>query len=227
MAELNTETSRIIVIIRPFSSAEFVQNLPNEPEYLQDLTSIVKDVTQLDTHDFSIKEDTNPLTSEPDCQFVFVTLPSKNLADKLYQAQPFLGCLIAHKLSSIQVCPFLRYHSEQCLMCISKKTEECVYDMCQDCSSRQKYATLNCPCSRQLAGELTSNRQLKVISLSKFHEEDDQTSHPSQALCEKCSDYQDKGCANKMCAACCPVQAIRLNCSYHDESVHSRSLRSL
>jgi hypothetical protein len=113
-----------LVIIKPLSTLEVVRELPVGEEYKRQIIQLVSTITQLRPQDFQVEEDTNCVTNEPDQQHVFVKLPSKAYVDILYNAQPYFGCLVAHKLSHIQICPFTRYHPDLCLMCSSKKVNK-------------------------------------------------------------------------------------------------------
>jgi len=110
-----------LIIIKPLTTLEVVRELPVGDEYRRQIAQLVQTVTQLKQNEFQIEEGVNPVTYEPDQQHIFVSLPSKAYVDRLYNAQPYFGCLIAHKLSNIQICPFTRYHPDLCLMCASKK----------------------------------------------------------------------------------------------------------
>lgn len=228
IAEKMPNAANTLAIIRPITTLEVVDVLPAGPEYIKSLVHLINGVTQLDEERFVIKEDRNPLTGEPEYQHVFVTLPSKQDVDRLYQAQPYFGCLIAHKLSHIQICSYLRYNPAQCLMCSSKKNPSCIHDMCQDCCARQKFGTLVCKCSADIVQSLLADRKQKAQSLPAERKEriHDGAMRP-ETVCEKCQNEKDPDCANGMCAVCCPVQAIRLKCLFHDESYYSRALRSV
>ena len=121
ICDRNNQAENIVAIIKPLTTLEIAQYLPTGNEYIRQITQLVQTITQLPISEFTIEEDINPITDEKDQTHVFVKLPSKLYVDKLYSAQPYFGCLIAHKLAHIQLCPFLRSTSEMCLMCTSKK----------------------------------------------------------------------------------------------------------
>ena len=111
----------VLAIIKPLSTLEVVQELPTGMEYKERIVTLVQTITQLKPNDFSVELELNPVTGEPDDRHVYVILPSRAYVDKMYKAQPYFGCLVAQKLTHIQICPFLRYHPDMCLMCTSKK----------------------------------------------------------------------------------------------------------
>lgn len=219
----------MIVIIKPLTTLELLDSLPTGAEYMREVVQLIQNLTQLERKNFQIEEDSNPWSGEPDCQHVFVTLPSKEYVDRVYQAQPFFGCLIVHKISHIQICSFRRYSANQCLMCSSKKNSSCLNDMCSDCCPRQKYGTLVCRCSIDSIQSLMADRKKKLQALPFEREKDrlfEEKSTRSESLCEKCPNDLDKGCSNTLCAVCCPIQAIRSKCPVHDKSFYSRKLES-
>ena len=227
IAEAKPNANNTLAIIRPFTTLEAAESLPTGNEYIKSLIHLVHGVTQLDSQNFIIEEDRNPLTDEPDYQQVFVTLPSRQYVDRLYEAQPYFGCLVAHKLSHIQICSYQRYCADQCLMCSSKKSPSCIHDMCQDCCARQKFGTSVCKGSADVVQSLLADRKEKANLLpSDWKERGHDGSMKSDALCEKCQNERDPSCSNGVCAVCCPIQAIRSKCKHHDESFYSRDLRS-
>lgn len=121
LSENSTQPENVLLIIKPLSTLEVVRELPTGEQYKQQIMKLIQTVTQLHSSEFQINEDINPVTNEPDQQHILVKLPSKAHVDKLYNAQPYFGCLVAHKLSHMQICPFIRYHPDLCLTCSSKK----------------------------------------------------------------------------------------------------------
>jgi len=123
ISEKCANSENAIIIIKPLSTLEVVRELPTGEEYKKKIINLIQSVTQRFVNEFQIEEGVNPITGELDQQHIFVKLPSKADVDRLYNAQPYFGCLIAHKLSHIQICPFTRYHPDLCLMCSSKKVK--------------------------------------------------------------------------------------------------------
>ncbi|KRX09647.1 hypothetical protein PPERSA_09317 [Pseudocohnilembus persalinus] len=212
--ELFQEPENVLVIIKPLSTLEIVEEIPKRHEYTKTIHNLVQTITQLSYGQYEISPDINPVTDMPCQQHMYITLPSKEMVDKMYNAQPYLGCLVAHKLSHIQYLPFLRYHKNQCLQCNSKKEYNCIHDMCKSCCSRQKYGILECPCSYNL--QKTTQDQREEMVAKNPAEED--------LLCEKCTIYRDGECKNKLCQECCQAQAIKKSCPFHESSVYLRKL---
>ena len=89
--------------------------------------------------------------------------------------------------------------------------------MCKDCCARQKYGVLVCKCSVQVVQANLAQKK-EILSGGSIATEN---------LCEKCPNKKDMQCVNKMCHACCPIQAIRFECPYHDESYYCKEMISL
>jgi len=210
----NSETT--LLIMRPLSTLEVVRELPNGDEYTKQITSIIQNVTQRFPNEFQIQEGINPVTGETDQQHILVKLPTKADVDRLYNAQPYLGCLIAHKLSHVQIFPFMRYHPNLCLTCSSFKEPSCIRDMCKDCCSRQDHGFSMCRCSVQVSQQnLAASKELLDSGLSK------------EDLCQNCSSKRDGNCKNNRCMTCCLVQAFRCECPTHDGSYYCKTMRFL
>ena len=101
VAEKSKIVENVLVIIKPLSTIDVVESVVTGADYLKHIKQLIKSLTQLEDEKFEVKEDYNPLVGELDYQHVFVTLPSRDYVEKVYRAQPFFGCLIAHKLSHI------------------------------------------------------------------------------------------------------------------------------
>ena len=87
--------------------------------------------------------------------------------------------------------------------------------MCKDCCARQKYGVLVCKCSVQTCQAIMASRK-EIVDSGKEREED---------LCEKCFNKKDSNCKNKLCAACCVIQAIRVDCPTHDMRFYCKELK--
>eukprot|EP01017_Pseudomicrothorax_dubius_P037324 TRINITY_DN5459_c0_g4_i1.p1 TRINITY_DN5459_c0_g4~~TRINITY_DN5459_c0_g4_i1.p1 ORF type:complete len:950 (-),score=187.80 TRINITY_DN5459_c0_g4_i1:961-3810(-) len=217
VCERYKDAESMLAIIRPLSSLEVVTEISSDGFFRNQLGQLMQSITQISASQFFIEEDINPVTGERDNYQIFVRVPNREAMERIYNAQPLFGSLIVHKLSHIQVCPFLRYTLDSCLMCVAKKEPRCIHDMCRDCCSRQKYGILVCQCSLQVVqSNLSAKKELAAKDKSM-----------SESLCEKCPNRKDKDCPNKMCSICCPIQAIRFDCAFHDESCYSRDLKSM
>jgi len=228
ISEKCANSENALLIIKPLSTLEVVRELPSGDEYLKQIINLIQNITQRYSNEFQIEEGVNPVTGEPDQQHIFVKLPSKIDTDRLYNAQPYFGCLIAHKLSHIQICPFTRYYPDLCLMCSSKKVKNftkfmtfiqeqtCIRDMCKDCCARQDHGFSMCKCSVQVSQQnLASNKDLMDSGLTK------------DEICKNCSSTKDLNCRNKLCMTCCLVQAFRMDCPFHDESYYCKEMRTM
>ena len=136
--EFFPEPENVLVLIKPCSYLEVVSELPAGPILLEQLKNVIKIITKLEFEEFTIEPDQDPITKEPDYTQLFVVFPSKSFVDKVYNCQPFFGSVIAHKLTHLQITPYLRYSKEVCLTCDNDKHPESVWDMCVECSSKQR-----------------------------------------------------------------------------------------
>lgn len=83
--------------------------------------------------------------------------------------------------------------------------------MCKDCCARQDHGFVMCKCSIGVAQEIRAARKEGV----------------KDNLCKNCSSQRDETCKNNLCAACCLVQAFRLDCPFHDESFYCKEARAM
>eukprot|EP01017_Pseudomicrothorax_dubius_P034721 TRINITY_DN4789_c0_g1_i11.p1 TRINITY_DN4789_c0_g1~~TRINITY_DN4789_c0_g1_i11.p1 ORF type:complete len:569 (+),score=114.26 TRINITY_DN4789_c0_g1_i11:156-1862(+) len=217
VCEKYKDAENMIAIIKPLTTLEVVTELPSESFYKSQVAQLIQTITQLGSTQFFLEEDLNPVTGERDMNHLYLKLPGKEYIEKVYHAQPLFGCLIVHKLSHIQVCPFLRYSPDMCIMCVARKDQRCIHDMCKDCCSRQKYGILVCQCSLQLVQASIAQKK-EIVSKDKSI---------TETLCDKCPNKRDRDCPNKMCSVCCPIQAIRFDCPFHDESNYCREIKTL
>lgn len=179
--------------------------MPKGDDLYKKLIFLVQAITGLDPKNYRVEPDFNPITGEQDYTRFFVTLPTRSFVDKLYNSQPFFGCLIAHKMTHVELCPYPRYSAEICLMCNTKKNEFCQRDMCTSCCSKQKIVQLVCGCSSQKIQEILTKKK----ELQKTNEVD--------SYCNKCYENPWVNENTRMCSDCYSVQAIKLNDNIEDE----------
>lgn len=111
-----------------------------------------------------IEPDTNPITREPDYSQIYVCLPDKAFVKKLYDSQPFFGCLLVHKLTHPCLGPFVKYSKEVCIISDSEKSAGCIKDMNHDACSRQLRTNLVCPASAPLAQKIALKHKGRIHS---------------------------------------------------------------
>ncbi|EAR83930.2 hypothetical protein TTHERM_00773400 (macronuclear) [Tetrahymena thermophila SB210] len=215
--EKYSDPDAVIAIIKPLSTLDLVTDLPTGQEYISLIHQLIQTITQLPLGDYQIEEDINPISETKDHQHIFVILPNKEYVDRVYNAQPFMGCLIAHKISHIQLLPFKRYQHNICLMCTSKREHNCLHDLCKNCCSRQQYGMLRCPCSYSAISEIEAKKE-------ELYQKD--KTIIKENICDKCLSAKDAECSNGLCLQCCRVQAVKTNCPLHDISNYSRKILS-
>src|SRR4051812_2720956 len=103
LSEKTERSENVLVIIKPLSTLEVVRELPTGEQYVKKIHHLIQAVAQLTPSQYQVEEDVNPITGELDQQYILVRLSFKEDADKLYNAQPYFGCLVGHKLSHIQI----------------------------------------------------------------------------------------------------------------------------
>ena len=154
------KAENVAVIIKPPGNLEVIEELPDGPNLLMQVQQVVKIVTQLDDNQFIIQPDTSPIIArEPDFSQIYVFLPDKSYVKKLYDSQPFFGCLLVHKLTHPCLCPFVKYSKEVCVISDSEKSPGCIRDMNHDACARQVKVSIPCPASAPLVQKLIAKRK--------------------------------------------------------------------
>lgn len=185
------------------TTLDITEEIPPDEVYINKLIALIETITDLKESEFTLFEDENRIVEKKVNNYLFLVLPNRALADKVFNSQPLFGCLLVHKLSHNKICPFVRSNSENCLVCEAKKDKECVLDLCGDCCRVQRFKPVKCSCG----GE-----GLKV-------EEE------VGGKCEGCGKSERDGkCGNSMCEKCCVTQAQRNSCFIHEEPVFFRNL---
>lgn len=194
-----------------------VHELPHGEELIKKVQNLVQAILQLEQTQFTIEADINPITQDPDYNRIFVGLPNRSYVNRLYEAQPYFGALVCHKLTHVSICPKIRYSNTACLMCSSEKNRNCIRDMCTDCCARQKHINLICPCSTHTIQEMLSKRKEHIKDMSINPE----------TVCEKCTNPRDASIANKLCVNCYMIQGSRTVESSVEESIYWKELKEM
>ena len=121
--EFFNEPENVVCIIKPESNLEVVHELPHGEELIKKVQNLVQAILQLEQTQFTIEADINPITQDPDYNRIFVGLPNRSYVNRLYEAQPYFGALVCHKLTHVSICPKIRYSNTACLMCSSEKVK--------------------------------------------------------------------------------------------------------
>lgn len=211
------EPEKVCVLVTPPSSMEVVEELPKAEDLIAQILNVVQMVTQLEPHQISLETDINTITGEKDYRHVFVSLPNRQFVDRVYEAQPFFGCLVCHKLVHPQVTPFLRFSSDVCLMCPNLKDANNLMDMCLDCAAKQKVTHIVCPTVAPKVQEL----QLRRKEFAK------ERGVPLDAVCEKSPNLKLKGDPNNLSKAAYLVQASSIKELRHERSCYWEHLKEL
>lgn len=123
---------RVLILIEAPSSYS-KSHLPSKTQILPDFLKYAYSLTGLDSG-ISLEPSINPLSNNYSVREFYLIFPDSNSCDLFYRAQPYLKHFVAHKLSHLIFCPFLRPSPDMCLTCT--RTRECLHDFCADCCGR-------------------------------------------------------------------------------------------
>ena len=115
------EPENVAALVKPPSNMEVVAELPMREELLKQLQNVVQVLTQLDYTQFTIETDICPISGEKDYRQFYVVLPKRSYVNRVYNAQPFFGCVLCLKLTHAQIAPYMKYSDDVCLMCDALK----------------------------------------------------------------------------------------------------------
>lgn len=109
------EPENVAAVIVPPSSCEVVYELPKMEELLAKITNVVQVVTQLDATQFTVETDRCSISGEKDYRQFYIVLPNRGYVSRLWDSQPWFGCLIVSKLTHLKV-EYTRYAPDLCLV---------------------------------------------------------------------------------------------------------------
>lgn len=190
------EPENVIALIKPPSYLEVVSELPNGPLLQQQLTNVIKVITRLDEHNFTIECDRDPITKENNYNTFFVHLPAKSYVDLVYQSQPFFGSILAHKITHLEVCGFTRFSEETCMVTDQERDESSIWDMSTEASARQVNINTVDPASTELIAQNMTKIKEMTADLAE-----------GETVCIKCPTKIETGIECGLCAECYRIQA--------------------
>lgn len=217
------KVENVAVIIKPPGNLEVIEELQDGPNLLMQVQQLIKMITLLDDNQFIIRPDTNPITREPDYSQMYVFLPDKSYVKKLYDSQPFFGCLLVHKLTHPCLCPFVKYSKDVCIISDSEKSPGCIRDMNHDACARQVKVNIPCPASAQLIQKLAAKRKGKLPCYSL----EAVAKYGESKICIKCENFRVAGCNTGLCSTCYAVQARREESPIQNESYYWKELKNM
>lgn len=94
---------------------------------------------QIPATEFQLIPAVNQITGDKHPDITYLYLPDNIVAlDIIFEAQPYMKYLVAHKLSHLTLLPFLKpVGSKECLICSAEKERASPFDLCSDCLIRQ------------------------------------------------------------------------------------------
>jgi len=180
MKSHNIDPSRVIVLYET-PSGKHHNCLPPKNQVIPEIVSLASSITGLNESSIRAEASINPLSGNFSVREFYLEFPTPESAQKFFTEQPYFQFFIAHKLSHLIVCPFIKA-PQLCLIC--SRLKECPHDLCSECcgkfSSSPLYTcqihTPRTPStyyslqSRRLS-ELNPQNYIKKISekVAKFH----------------------------------------------------------
>lgn len=113
---LFNEPENVAAVIVPPSTTEVVDELPKMDELHAKIINVIQVVTQLDPTQFTVETDRCSISGEKDYRQFYVVLPNRGYVNRIWDSQPWFGCLIVSKLTHCKVAEYVRYSSDVCLM---------------------------------------------------------------------------------------------------------------
>lgn len=171
------EPEKVIALAKPPSYLEVASEIPSGPSLFEQLKSVIKVITRLDYQEFTIEPDKDSITGEYDFRQFYVHLPTKSLADLVYDSQPYFGCIIAHKITHLNVFGYQRFARDVCMvsdeekvnliLSYSLKDPQSIWDMSKKTSAAQVDINMVDPCSTNEVFELTKQKKWNMQDLEE------------------------------------------------------------
>jgi hypothetical protein len=195
------------------------KKLPKKSQRNAQFSEMIQQILKIDSSQFKLTNCNNKINGEFSYDY-YLFESTRSAVDELYLSQPFLDCVIFHKLSHLNFFPLLRNKiplsltSSLCNSCPNKKSN-CLFDLCPNCCSRQ---------FNNLIGKNIQHIKCNCASLtnqSSFSED-------SPFKCLSCGvlnpNLFDSKCFNltSTCEACCKLQIFSLKvCPVHSNLIRN------
>ena len=140
MKSHGVDPSRVIVLYET-PSGKHHNSLPPKNQVIPEIISLASSITGLNESSIRAEASTNPLSGNFSVREFYLEFPTSESAHKFFTEQPYFQFFIAHKLSHLIVCPFIKT-ANVCLVC--SRLKECLHDMCAECCGKFSNSPLYC-----------------------------------------------------------------------------------
>ena len=132
--------SRVIVVYET-PAGKHRHSLPPKNQVIPEVVSLASLITGLPESSIRAEASVNPISGNFSVREFYLEFPTSESCQKFFSDQPYFQFFIAHKLSHLIVCPFLK-SPNLCLVCPRQK--ECLHDLCGDCCGKFSSNPLHC-----------------------------------------------------------------------------------
>ena len=130
----------------------------------------------------------NQITRDRHPEVTYLYLRDVEALDRVFEAQPFMKYLIAHKLSHLTLLPFMKpVASRECLICPAAPKQP-GYDLCADCLVHQ----LDPPDAARLSPEATDKRHELHLEKNEELQLEETKEFPRKLACYVCGEPLDR-----------------------------------
>lgn len=140
MLSLDINPAKICVIYET-PSGKYRHNLPPKNQVIPEVISLASLITGLPESSIRAEASVNPISGNFSVREFYLEFPTPEFCQKFFADQPYFQFLIAHKLSHLIVCPFIK-SPNLCLVC--PRPKECLHDLCSECCGRFSSSPLHC-----------------------------------------------------------------------------------
>ena len=140
MQALEINPARVVVVYET-PAGKLRHSLPPKNQIIPEIISLASLITGLPESSIRAEASVNPISGNFSVREFYLEFPTPESCQKFFADQPYFQFFIAHKLSHLIVCPFLK-SPNLCLVCPRQK--ECLHDLCGECCGRFSSSQLHC-----------------------------------------------------------------------------------
>jgi hypothetical protein len=167
MKQFEVNPSKVIVIYET-PAGKYRNHLPPKNQVIPEMVSLASAVTGLPENAIRAEAAVNPISGNFSVREFYLEFPTAEACQMFFAEQPYFQFFIAHKLSHLIVCPFVKPNN-MCLVC--PRPKECLHDLCAECCGKFSQSPLHC-CSTHsakynlIAYQPLQNRRMLELSPS-------------------------------------------------------------